>query len=289
MTKSPFSLLRSALYIPGSNESALAKAPTLAADAFILDLEDSVAPEAKGLARQHLQRALLAHPRENRLMVVRINGLASPYWQEDLQAIVAGRPDAIVIPKVQNAAQVNQISLFIQHLGGGAPALWPMIESPVAVLHAYAIASHYQVTCLVMGTADLAKEMRLPNQGATRDGLRYALQSVVLAGRGAGVALLDGVYGQFRDETGFTSQCQEGAAWGFDGKTLIHPGQIKIANQSFLSSPEEVLLARQVVAAWQLAHAAGEELCVVEGRMIERLHAQEAQRLLTLWEQATTR
>ncbi|NGZ25579.1 MAG: hypothetical protein G8345_01670 [Magnetococcales bacterium] len=161
-----------------------------------------------------------------------------------------------------------------------------MIESPLGVLQAFAIAVHPMVSCLVMGTADLAKEMRVQIRGAKRANLHFALQSVILAARAAQVTVLDGVYGQFKDEEGFLTQCQEGAELGFDGKTLIHPSQVAVANRLFLPAEEEVVFARRVVAAWQHAYERGEEICVVDGRMIERLHAQDALRLISLWEKA---
>lgn len=287
MTKPDFFLLRSALYVPGSNERALARCPEMAADAIILDLEDSVAPEAKAAARQAIAQTLAVLAGSGKIRAVRLNAVDSPYWQDDLAALPSPGPEVLVIPKVEDSAPLTRLcQWYQQHSTAPLPQLWPMIESPLAVLRAYSIASHPGVTALVMGTADLAKALHLPSHGPERANLHFALQSTVLAARAAGVAILDGVYGQFRDEAGFAAQCREGAALGFDGKTLIHPTQIPLANQTFLPTAAELALARQVVAAWQAASAEGAEICVVEGRMIERLHARDAQRLIALWEKA---
>lgn len=283
-------LLRSVLYVPASNPRALAKAATLGADALILDLEDSVAPEAKAEARRQARETLEKLPRGGvPLRTVRINGLESPHWQKDVAMVLAGRPDALVVPKVDEPVDLDPLLDLLAQLeeeeGLAHLPLWPMIESPRAVLHAHGIATAHRVECLLLGSNDLAKGLRL-RQGADREGLGHALQQVVLAARAAECGVLDGVYGDLKDPEGFAEECRWAARLGFDGKSLIHPAQVGPANAAFLPGDDEVARARAVLAAWGAARERGEEICVVEGRLVERLHAQEAQRLLDLWGEA---
>lgn len=275
-------LVRSVLYVPGSNPKALAKAPSLGADALILDLEDSVAPGAKIAARSAILEALRQRDAARRpLHTVRINGLASPWWQEDLEAILPGRPDAVVIPKVEDPAEINAVTAVIaRHLTDPVP-VWPMIESPRGVLQASVLAAQPGVAALVMGTSDLGKELRVhPAPG--RPGLQAALQWTILAARAAGAAVVDGVFLDLGDGEGFLSQCREGAILGFDGKSVIHPSQIQPANRTFLPGPEALAQARRILEAWQNASAQGDEICLLDGRLVERLHAQEAERIVAL-------
>lgn len=279
-------LARSVLYVPGSNPRALAKASTLGADALILDLEDSVAPGAKAEARHAIRHLLDQRAIPRPRLTVRINGPTTSAWRDDLEITLPGRPDAMVLPKVESLAEVEEVAAAMAALEDRlkleAPTpLWAMIESPLGVLHAPAIAGHPRVVALVMGTSDLGKALRVrPAPG--RPALQTALQSVVLAARAENIAVLDGVFLDLKDGEGFATQCREGAAMGFDGKTIIHPAQIEPANRAFLPTPDERADAVRILDAWRAAADRGEEICLLDGRLVERLHAQEAERIVTL-------
>lgn len=280
-------LLRSVLYAPGSNPKILDKAPNTGADALILDLEDSVAPNAKVGARDHVLDAL----RQTDgliLRTVRINDTRSDLWRDDLQTILDGRPNGIVVPKVERAEALLPVIELLSRLEKhdsrlATTPIWAMIESPLGVINAYAIACQTRVTCLVMGTSDLTKELRL-HDTKDRKPLHFALQQTILAARAANVTVLDGVFLDLNDPTGFAVQCQEGEALGFDGKTVIHPSQVEPANLAFFPTEAEIARARRIIHAWESAYERGEEICVVDGRLVERLHAREAGRLIALWE-----
>ncbi|MBF0427500.1 MAG: CoA ester lyase [Magnetococcales bacterium] len=273
-------LLRSILYVPGSNLKTLAKAPTLKADGLILDLEDSVAPEAKIQARQNVVETLRQTASGNRcLRVVRINGMQSDLWSDDLEAILPGKPDAVAISKIESP---NDLDILTEKI---SCPVWAMIESPLGVLNAFAIASHPCVTCLVMGSSDLTRAMKIPGD-PERIGLRLVLQQTILAARAAGIPVLDGVFVNIQDTDGFINECRGGALLGFDGKTIIHPRQIEPANRIFLPNADEVEQAQRIVNAWNAARNQGEEICVVDGRLVERLHADQAAQRLAKWEMA---
>lgn len=279
-------LLRSVLYVPGSNAKVLAKAPGLGADALILDLEDSVAPEAKVLARELVASHLRAPGHGAPFTTVRLNALTSGLWQEDLAVVLPARPDALVIPKVERAEELAPLLDALERMDAPGVPIMPMIESPRGVLNALAIASQPRVAALVMGTSDLAKAIKPRFSGPRREPLHTALHLVILAARAAEVAVIDGVFLDIKDPDGFAEQCREGAEMGFDGKTVIHPNQVALANQAFLPSEHEVAQARRILEAWQAARQQGEEICVVDGRLVERLHASEAERLLAIAQQA---
>ncbi|MBF0614047.1 MAG: CoA ester lyase [Magnetococcales bacterium] len=283
------SLLRSVLYVPGSNPKTLAKAPTLSADGLILDLEDSVAPEAKNQARLNVLSTLHAtRDTPNLVRVVRINAIHTDLWHDDLTITLPGRPDAVAISKVESPDELEGPAALLRHLEetqGHACRLWAMIETPLGVLNALAIARHPLVTCLVMGTSDLARALIIPGD-PQRIGLRHALQQTILAARAAHVQIIDGVYVNIRDPEGFAAECLDGARLGFDGKSLIHPSQIAPANQTFLPGADEALADQTIVAAWNEARARGEEICVVHGKLVERLHADQAAQRLARWEMA---
>ncbi|MBF0627037.1 MAG: CoA ester lyase [Magnetococcales bacterium] len=285
----PTALLRSVLYVPGSNPKTLAKAPTLDADGLILDLEDSVAPEAKLQARHNILEFLQATGADHRqTRVVRINGTQTELWRDDLITTLPGKPAAILLSKVESPASLAGPAALLDQLEpihDASCGLWAMIETPLGVLNALAIAQHPRVTCLVMGTSDLTRALAIPGD-PQRIGLRHALQQTLLAARAAGVRILDGVFVQLRDPQGFLDECHDGARLGFDGKTLIHPSQIAPANQTFLPSPEEAALARRILETWNAARSRGEEICVVDGQLVERLHADQAAQRLARWEQA---
>jgi len=270
--------LRSVLYVPCDNPRALEKAPGLDADAFILDLEDAVAPAAKPDARN---RALTALGRDasGRPRVLRVNGLATPWGEDDLRAAAgAGGLDAVLLPKVESADTVHRAEAILRAAGAPAGlALWAMVETPRAFLRLEAIAgASPALACLVLGTADLAAELRA-TPGPDRAALQVPLALALLAGRAFGLAVLDGVHLDLDDDAGFAAACAQGAAMGFDGKTLIHPRTIAAANAAFAPDTAAVERARRIIAA----HGeAGGGLVVVDGRLVEALHVAEAERLL---------
>jgi citrate lyase subunit beta/citryl-CoA lyase len=270
--------------MPGSNARALEKARTLDADVVIMDLEDAVAPEAKPAARQAVVQALMQGGYDDREVVIRINGFDTPWGADDLAAVAGSRADAVLLPKVEDGRQLRKSIHRLDQAGGDQLPVWVMAELPQAVLAIDAIASLApRVAVIVMGTADLARAMRLPPD-PQRLGLLPALGQCVLAARARGVDILDGIFVQFRDQTGFRDACRQGKALGFDGKTLIHPDQIAAANEIFGVSAGELADARKIMAAWEAAAAAGRGIAVLEGRMVERLHADDARRVLALHE-----
>jgi citrate lyase subunit beta/citryl-CoA lyase len=281
---------RSALYMPGSNARALEKARTLDADVLLLDLEDAVAPAAKQEARRLVLAAVAAGGSGWRELVIRINGPATPWGAEDLVAAARSGADAVLLPKVESAEEVVAAAGVLR--SAGAPpelALWAMIETPRGVLAAPAIAAASpRLTCLVAGTSDLAKELRV-RQSTGRAELITGLSLTVLAARAHGLACLDGVHLDLADEAGFEAQCRQGRDLGFDGKTLIHPKTIAVANRAFSPDEAELAAARAVVAAHAEAEAAGQGVVVVEGRLVEALHVEAARRLLALAEAIAAR
>lgn len=269
---------RSVLYMPASNARALDKARSLPADCIIIDLEDAVAPAMKPEARQQAIAAVQAGGYGDREVAVRINAFGTPWFEDDLAAVVGTTACAVVLPKVEDAVTV-------QHVADQLPegmALWAMIETPCGVANADEIAlAHSRLQVLVMGTSDLAKELRVPHT-ADRLGFLYSLGRCVVAARMAGIDIIDGVHLEIADSSGFTAACEQGRKLGFDGKSLIHPDQIEAANRIFAPAPAEVKRARQVIAAWREATAAGHGVAVLDGKLVENLHAAEAERVLAL-------
>jgi citrate lyase beta subunit len=275
---------RSALYMPGSKPRALEKARGLAADVLVLDLEDAVVPDEKAAARRPVAEAVSARPFGRREVVIRINGLETPWGADDLAMAAECRPDAILVPKVDAASDLGDLELRLRGPAGGrdggAIPLWAMVETPRGVMRIREIArSSPGLACLVMGTNDLAAELRA-EQTPDRGPLVTALQLCVLAARANGLAILDGVHNAFRDLEGLRAACRQGREMGFDGKTLIHPDQLAIANEVFGPSPEEIETAERHLAAFAEAEAAGQGVAVVDGRIVENLHAAAARRLL---------
>ena len=276
---------RSVLYMPASNLKALEKARTLPADAVILDLEDAVAPEAKETARAQAVEAVQAGGFGRREVIIRCNGLETPWGAEDLKAACAAGPDAILVPKVNGADDVAAYDAAIS----GAPAhtsLWAMIETCRAVFALAEIASaskSSRMTCWVMGTNDLAKEMRC-RQTPGREPFLGILSLSVAAARAFGLTILDGVYNDIDDEAGLEAVCEQGVDFGFDGKTLIHPKQIDICNRVFSPSEAEVAWSKAVIEAFQLPENQGRGAIRVEGRMAELLHLGQAERLVAVAE-----
>ncbi len=273
--------LRSVLYMPGANERALEKAKDLPADALILDLEDAVAPAAKAEARDRVTAAVGDYP--NRTVTIRANAIGTEWHDADVAAVGQAGPDAIVIPKVNRAADVLGVERALE--AAGAPEttkIWAMIESPAAILNVAEIAaSTERLSVLVLGTNDLINEIfAVATPG--REALLTSLKWAVLGARAADKMILDGVYNDVKDLEGFEAEARQGRTFGFDGKTLIHPGQIEPTNRIFSPSESEVEHAHKIVAAWEEAEAAGVGVVTVDGRMIENLHVAAARRTLSL-------
>jgi citrate lyase subunit beta/citryl-CoA lyase len=274
---------RSVLYLPSSNTRALEKARTLPVDALILDLEDAVAPEAKESARAQLAAAVRAGGFGRREIIIRVNSLDTPWGHDDVAALAAVGADAILFPKIQSAEDVLYAVAALD--AAGAPAelpIWIMAETPRCIMGMDAIAgASPRLACLVAGTSDLSRDLRArPAPG--RIGVISALSIIVIAARAYGLDALDGVHLDLNDEAGYQAACEQGRDLGFDGKTLIHPKQIPAANAAFAPTPAEVEQSRAIVAAWVEARAAGKGICVLNGKLIEKLHVEDAQRLLAL-------
>jgi citrate lyase subunit beta / citryl-CoA lyase len=275
---------RSALYMPAANARALEKAKSLAADCIIFDLEDAVAPDVKDSARVAACAAAASGEYGRRELTIRCNGLDTPWGEADLCAIATSTAAAVVVPKVDSVAYLDRISTLLDKAGAPSDmAVWAMIETPTAILDARAIAGHPRVSVLVMGTNDLARELRAP-LAAGRRALLPHLAMALLAAREAGKAILDGVYNDVQNLEGFADECAQGVEFGFDGKTLIHPGQVEIANTAWAPSPADVEQARRIIAAFDDAVADGRGVVTVDGRMIENLHVANAQRSLAIAE-----
>lgn len=278
---------RSCLYMPGANSKALEKAKTLAADVLLLDLEDSVAPEAKQTARDAVAAAVTAGGYGKREVVIRVNALATPWGRDDIAAAGAARPDGILAPKVESGEEIEAIDAAMDAAGFAREAtLWVMIETPRAILNLASIAAAQRTTRLsafVIGTNDLAKEMRA-KPGALRTPFHAALSMAVLAARAEGLTAIDGVYNDIANAEGFEAECRQGLDFGFDGKTLIHPSQIDVCNSVFAPSEEEIARARAVIAAFALPENAGKGVIKVDGKMTELLHLEEAKRIVAVAE-----
>jgi citrate lyase subunit beta/citryl-CoA lyase len=274
---------RSVLYMPGSNPRALEKARGLAADALIFDLEDAVAPDAKEGARATIAAALDAGGYGKRELVLRVNGLATPWGHGDLLAAAKMKLDGVLLPKVESADAVRQAETVLA--GAGAPdglSIWCMMETPMGMLRAAEIAgASPRLAGFVMGTSDLAKDLHAAH---TRERLPMltALGLCLLAARAHRLAILDGVHLDLDDAEGFAHSCRQGRELGFDGKTLIHPKQLEEANRAFAPSDAEVAWARKIIAAHADAVAAGKGLLLVDGKLVENLHVEEAHRLVAM-------
>jgi citrate lyase subunit beta/citryl-CoA lyase len=280
---------RSVLYMPGANDRALEKARTLQADALILDLEDSVAPEAKSQARDKVAQAVKSGGYGKRELVIRVNALDTLWGADDLKAAALVGPDAILVPKVSRPGDIVSAAKVLKACGAPAHTrLWAMMETPLAILNARDIAgvaadADQRFSCLVLGTNDLLKESR-----ARALGDRFAivpwLAASVLAARAFGLDVIDGVYNDFKDDQGFRAECEQGRTLGMDGKTLIHPSQVEPCNEIFSPSGDEVQWSRKVIAAFALPEHAGKGVITVDGRMVERLHLVMAERVVAIAE-----
>ena len=280
---------RSVLYMPAANARALEKAKTIDADALIFDLEDAVAPDAKEAAREAACAAAASGEYGYREVTIRCNGLDTPWGRDDVLAAGAVAPSAVVIPKVESATDLAVVANLLD--AAGAPdsvGIWAMIETPGGIAKARAIASFERADAVVMGTNDMAKELRAtitPDRAA----LVPHLATCLVAAREAGVTALDGVYNDIRDADGFAAVCEQGAILGFDGKTLIHPSQVGPCNDAFSPSLDELDFHRRVIAAFEEAVAEGRGVVTVDGRMIENLHVDEARRAIALAEAVAER
>ncbi|MGB5811421.1 MAG: CoA ester lyase [Polyangiales bacterium] len=279
---------RSVLYMPGSNARALQKSRGLPADALIFDLEDAVAPDAKEIARSQVVAAVDAGGYAKREIFIRTNGLNTPWGYDDLVAVAHAGPSAVLLPKVESAETVRQAEAVLEEHGAASDmAIWCMMETPRAMLHAEEIAdASPRLGGLVMGTSDLAKDLQAQHT-AMRLPLITALGLCLLAARAARIAILDGVYLDLNDHEGFIDSCRQGAELGFDGKTLIHPKQVAGANEVFAPSEDEVRLSRRIIDAYAEAQAQGKGVVVVDGKLIENLHVDHAKRVVALAESIT--
>lgn len=272
---------RSVLYMPGSKPRALEKAKTLPADALILDLEDAVAPAEKATARGLVAEAVKSKAYGRREVVIRINGLDTDWGMDDLKAACAAGPDAILIPKAQSAGMIEEIEQFmLEYNAPDSTFIWAMMETPLGILHAETIAkSTPRLACMVMGTNDLAADLRAAHT-QDRAPLLTSLSLCLLAARAYGLAIIDGVYNEFKDTEGFLARCHQSHQLGFDGKTLIHPDQIATSNRTFAPTAEAIDLAKRQIQAFEEAQSRGEGVAVVDGKIVENLHVATAQNLL---------
>ncbi|MBO6896141.1 MAG: CoA ester lyase [Shimia sp.] len=265
---------RSVLYIPGSKDRALEKARGLPVDAIIFDLEDAVAPDEKVNARTALAAALTEGGYGNRMRIVRINGLDTQWGEADAKAAAGMDCDAVLLPKVETTLQLDALTALI-----GDKPIWAMMETPRGMLNAAEIAAHPQLTGFVMGTNDLAKELQTrfrPDRLPMMAGLGLCL----LAAKAEGIVVVDGVYNAFKDAEGLKAECDQGRDMGFDGKTLIHPAQVDVANAAFAPSEAEIDLAKRQIAAFEECEASGQGVAVVDGKIVENLHVVTAREIL---------
>jgi citrate lyase subunit beta/citryl-CoA lyase len=278
---------RSVLYLPGSNSRAIAKSKTLDCDALILDLEDAVAPDAKAEARRLVADGLMEGGFGDRERIVRINGLDTPWAAADIAAIAPARPDALLVPKISRSDDIRRVRAALRAANADPQMqIWAMMETPLAILNAGAIAAAAPeegaaLTVLVAGTNDLAAETRA-RPDASRTAMLSWLSTCVVAARAFDLTVIDGVYNDFRDNPGFRAECEQGRDLGMDGKTLIHPNQVAICNEVFSPTEEEIEWASAVIAAFERPENLDKGVLTVEGRMVERLHARDAQRTVEI-------
>jgi citrate lyase subunit beta/citryl-CoA lyase len=269
--------------MPAANERALEKAKTIPADAIIFDLEDAVAPDAKEAARANAVAAADSGEYGSRELTIRCNGLDTPWGVDDLAAAAQSTAAAVVIPKVGSVAYLDEVSERLDAAGADSSMkIWAMVETPTAIFEVRALAAHWRVAVLVMGTNDLARELRSSLAASGRHPLVPHLATALAGAREAGKVILDGVYNDVKDLDGFRTECVQGFEMGFDGKTLIHPGQVEICNDVWAPSPDDIDHARGLIAAFENGIAEGKGVVTYNGRMIENLHVANAQRLLAV-------
>jgi len=267
---------RSVLYIPGSKDRALEKARSLPVDAIIFDLEDAVTPDAKAEARATLAAALKEGGYGSRARIVRINALDTEWGRDDALAVKDMEADAILLPKVNNALDIQALADLV-----GKMPIWAMMETTHGIWNAMEVAAHPQVQGFVAGTNDLAKELNCRSR-ADRLPMMTSLQLMLLAARAHGVVAVDGVYNQFKDEEGLRAECEQGRDLGFDGKTLIHPAQVDVTNAAFSPSEAEIDLARRQIEAFEEVERSGQGVAVVDGKIVENLHVETAKKILAM-------
>lgn len=291
MTAAPIRPRRSVLYMPGANERALEKAKTIDADALILDLEDSVAPDAKEAGRANVVAAVASREYGHRELAIRVNSIGTQWHEDDIRAASGAGPDAILVPKVESAAQVQALVAAME--AAGAPphtALWAMIETPVALLHAEEIAAaHERLTVIVLGTNDIVNEtygLHVPGRNPL---VLTALSWTLLAVRAAGKVAIDGVYNDVKNLEGFEAEARQGREMGFDGKTLIHPAQVEPANVAFSPSEADIERAQSMIETFEQAKAAGQGVVTFNNKMVEELHIRDARRILAFAAALTSR
>jgi citrate lyase subunit beta/citryl-CoA lyase len=279
---------RSLLFMPGSNARALEKARTLPVDGLILDLEDAVAPDAKATARDQIAQSLATGGFGRREVLIRINALDTPWWEEDLAMAAKAAPDGILVPKVASPADLALVPARLE-AAGAAPSLrvWAMIETAMAILHVEALAAEVnakggaRLAGFVMGPNDIARETRIRMVSGRATMLPFYI-TCVLAAHAYGLEILDGPFSDFSDATGFASECAQSRDLGFDGKTLIHPSQIEACNLAFTPPANEVAQARRILAAFDQPENAGRGAIQLDGKMVERLHAEIASRTIAI-------
>ena len=280
---SDFTPLRSVLYMPSSNERALEKAKSIPCDGLIFDLEDAVAPDAKSAARESAAAAAASGDYGRRTVTIRVNGIGTEWHDADIEAASKAGPAAIVVPKVNSADEVKQLVAAMEK--SGAPdhtKLWAMVETPIAILDALSIArASERLGAFVLGTNDLVKELYAEHVPG-REPILPSLHTALLAGRAAGIAVIDGVYNDVKNIDGFLAECEQARQMGFDGKTLIHPGQVEGANTAFAPSERAVEDARGLIQAWEDGKGSG--VVTYHGKMVENLHVESAQRTLSIHE-----
>ncbi|WP_407177874.1 HpcH/HpaI aldolase/citrate lyase family protein [Bradyrhizobium sp. STM 3562] len=278
---------RSLLFMPGSNARALEKARNLPADGLILDLEDSVAPDAKAKAREQIAQTLKLKPFGKREILIRINALDTPYWREDIAMAAQARPDGILVPKISSVDDLNSVGSRLAEAGAESSlAVWAMIETARAVLHADELAAaardpKTRLAGFVFGPNDISRETRIKMLPG-RSTMIPMITHCMLAARAHGIEMLDGPYSDFSNVEGFAAECRQARDLGFDGKTLIHPSQIEACNAIFTPPAEEVAQARRIIAAFELPENAGRGAISLDGQMVERLHAEMAKRTIAI-------
>ena len=284
---------RTALYMPGSNARALEKAKTLPVDVLLLDLEDSVSPDNKDMARDQVAQAVSEGGFGHREVVIRINGLDTPWGEKDLEAAAKAKPDAVLVPKVDSAEDVYAIGRRLNDLGADQDMkIWAMMETPGAMLRAGEIAAANQefngrrLSCFIMGTNDLAKETRAALIPGRVPMMPWLMQCLAAA-CAYEIDIIDGVYNQFTDAEGFIAECEQGAEMGMDGKTIIHPKQIADCNRIFSPSEEEIDRCREIITVFDAPENLSKNVMTINGKMVERLHAEMARRVVQIAEAIT--
>tara|TARA_B100000686_G_C16770008_1_gene964449 strand:- start:1516 stop:2376 length:861 start_codon:yes stop_codon:yes gene_type:complete len=273
---------RSVLYVPGVNSKALKKAEQLPCDGLIFDLEDAIAPESKKIARKIILEAISDSRYGYREIVVRLNPFDTEWGREELPVFARSNADALLFPKIESIGQVEEILFQLDAAGGSHMPIWLMVETPRAVLDIDRIASSSdRIACLVMGTSDLVNELR-GRHVETRQNISYSLQRTILVARSNRIGILDGVHLDFKDQDSFRIICESARDMGFDGKTLIHPLQVDAANEVFGVSPQDFEQAQQLLSVWKKAQASGKGVAVVDGRLVENLHIEEAKRIVEM-------